>query len=54
MNLDDAIDNLLKTTENNTTQPIESRKRSAEWTPGVQWDGNEGVVTTLNKYENYE
>jgi predicted phosphodiesterase len=46
MNLDDALTNLLKTTENNTTQPMESRKRSAEWTPGVSWDGNEGVVTT--------
>ena len=46
MNLDDALGNLLKTTENNTTQPMESRKRSAEWTPGVSWDGNEGVVTT--------
>jgi predicted phosphodiesterase len=46
MNLDDALENLLKTTENNTTQPMESRKRSAEWTPGVSWDGNEGVVTT--------
>jgi len=46
MNLDDALSNLLKTTENNTTQPMESRKRNAEWTPGVSWDGNEGVVTT--------
>lgn len=46
MNLDDALENLLRTTENNTTQPMESRKRSAEWTPGVSWDGNEGVVTT--------
>ncbi|CAB4156610.1 hypothetical protein UFOVP655_77 [uncultured Caudovirales phage] len=46
MNLDDAIDNLLKTSENNTTQQMESRKRSAEWTPGVSWDGNEGLVTT--------
>jgi predicted phosphodiesterase len=46
MNLDDALENLLKTSENNTTQPMESRKRSAEWTPGVSWDGNEGVVTT--------
>ena len=46
MNLDDALENLLKTTENNTTQPMESRKRSAEWTPGVSWDGNEGLVTT--------
>jgi predicted phosphodiesterase len=46
MNLDDALTNLLKTTENNTTQPMESRKRSAEWTPGVSWDGSEGVVTT--------
>lgn len=47
MSLDDAIDNLLKTTaENGTTQNIESRKRSAEWTPGVSWNGSEGIVTT--------
>lgn len=47
MSLDDAIDNLLKTTaENGTTQQIESRKRSAEWTPGVSWNGTEGIVTT--------
>ncbi len=47
MSLDDAIDNLLKTTaENGTTQQIESRKRSAEWTPGVSWNGSEGIVTT--------
>lgn len=25
---------------------VESRKRQAEWTPGVTWDGNEGQVTT--------
>ena len=46
MSLDDAIDNLLKTTENGTTQHVESRKRSAEWTPGVSWNGSEGIVTT--------
>ncbi len=46
MSLDDAIDNLLKTTENGTTQNVESRKRSAEWTPGVSWNGSEGIVTT--------
>ena len=46
MNLDDALTNLLKTTENDTTQFVETRKRSAEWTPGVTWDGNEGLVTT--------
>jgi len=44
--LEDAIDNLLKTSEKNTVQSVETRKRNAEWTPGVSWDGTEGLITT--------
>lgn len=45
MNLDDALDNLLSTA-NNPVPTAEVRKRQAEWTPGVTWDGSEGFVTT--------
>lgn len=46
VSLDDALDNLLKTTEINSVQKTEPRQRKAEWTPGVTWEGNEGTVTT--------
>lgn len=45
MNLDDALDNLLSTA-NNPVPTADIRKRQAEWTPGVTWDGSEGFVTT--------
>lgn len=45
MNLDDALDNLLSTADN-PVPTAETRKRQAEWTPGVTWDGTEGMVTT--------
>ena len=45
VNLDDALDNLLSTA-NNPIPPVEPKRRQAEWTPGVTWDGNEGFVTT--------
>ena len=46
MNLDDALDNLLKTTEIASVQKTEPRQRQAEWTPGVTWMGDEGTITT--------
>ena len=46
LNLDDALDNLLKTTEIASVQKTEPRQRQAEWTPGVTWMGDEGTVTT--------
>jgi predicted phosphodiesterase len=46
MSLDDALDNLLKTSEMNSVQKIESRQRQADWLPGVTWQGEEGTVTT--------
>jgi predicted phosphodiesterase len=46
MSLDDALDNLLKTSEVNSVQKTEPRQRQAEWLPGVTWQGEEGVVTT--------
>ena len=46
MTLDDALDNLLKTSEMNSVQKIEPRQRQAEWLPGVTWQGEEGTVTT--------
>jgi len=45
VNLDDALDNLLSTA-NNPVPTADIRKRQAEWTPGVTWDGSEGFVTT--------
>ena len=46
LNLDDALDNLLKTTEVASVQKTEPRQRQAEWTPGVTWMGDEGTITT--------
>ena len=46
MSLDDALDNLLKTSEMNSVQKTEPRQRQAEWLPGVTWQGEEGTVTT--------
>jgi predicted phosphodiesterase len=46
MSLDDALDNLLKTSEMNSVQKTEPRQRQAEWMPGVTWQGEEGMVTT--------
>ena len=45
MNIDDALDNLLKTSEMNSVQKTEPRQRQ-EWLPGVTWQGEEGTVTT--------
>jgi len=46
MSIDDALDNLLKTSEINSVQKTEPRQRQAEWMPGVTWQGEEGTVTT--------
>jgi len=46
VNLDDALDNLLKTSEMDSVQKLPPRSRTAEWTPGVSWQGEEGTVTT--------
>ena len=46
LNIDDALDNLLKTTEVASVQKTEPRQRQAEWTPGVTWMGDEGTITT--------
>ena len=46
LNLDDALDNLLKTTEVASVQKTVPRQRQAEWTPGVTWMGDEGTITT--------
>ena len=46
LNLDDALDNLLKTTEIASVQKTEPRQRQAEWLPGVSWQGDEGTITT--------
>ena len=46
VSLDDALDNLLKTTEIASVQKSEPRERKAEWQPGVTWNGEEGSITT--------
>jgi predicted phosphodiesterase len=46
VNLDDALDNLLKTSEMNSVAKAESRERKADWQPGVTWTGDEGTITT--------
>jgi len=46
VSLDDALDNLLKTTEIASVQKSEPRQRQAEWQPGVTWNGDEGSITT--------
>jgi hypothetical protein len=45
-NLDDALDNLLKTSEMESIQKLSPRERKADWLPGVTWQGEEGTVTT--------
>lgn len=46
VNLDDALDNLLKTSEMDSVQKVGPRDRKADWLPGVTWSGDEGTVTT--------
>ena len=46
VSLDDALDNLLKTTEIASVQKSEPRERKADWQPGVTWNGEEGSITT--------
>ena len=46
LNIDDALDNLLKNTEVASVQKTEQRQRQDEWTPGVTWMGDEGTITT--------
>lgn len=46
MTLDDALDELLKTTEMKSVQKVAPRERKADWLPGVTWQGEEGTVTT--------
>ena len=46
VNLDDALDNLLKTSEVESIQKVMPRDRKADWLPGVSWNGDEGTVTT--------
>ena len=46
VNLDDALNDLLKTTEMNSVKKTEPRERKAEWLPGVSWQGDEGTITT--------
>lgn len=46
VNLDDALDNLLKTSEVESVQKVLPRDRKADWLPGVSWNGDEGTVTT--------
>jgi predicted phosphodiesterase len=46
VNLDDALDKLLKTSEMESVQKLQPRERKADWLPGVTWNGDEGTVTT--------
>ena len=46
MNLDDALDNLLKTSEMESVQKLQPRDRKADWLPGVTWNGDDGSITT--------
>ena len=46
VNLDDALDKLLKTSEMESVQKLQPRDRKADWQPGVTWNGDEGTVTT--------
>lgn len=46
VSLDDALNDLLKTTEMNSVKKTEPRERKAEWLPGVSWQGDEGTITT--------
>ena len=40
VNLDDALDNLLKTSEMDSVQKVGPRDRKADWLPGVTWSGD--------------
>lgn len=46
LNLDDALDNLLKTSEMESVHKLMPRERKADWLPGVTWNGDDGTVTT--------
>lgn len=46
MNLGDEIDALLEPVEGQEKPIQPSRTPKAEWRPGVEWSGSEGVVTT--------
>jgi predicted phosphodiesterase len=44
--LQKALDDLQVTVETEALTPPQLKSRSAEWTPGVSWQGNEGTITT--------
>jgi len=44
--LEKALDNLQVTVETEGLTPPSLKPRTAEWTPGVSWQGNEGTITT--------
>jgi len=46
VNLDNALDNLLKTTEMESIQKLQPRDRKAEWLPGATWNGDDGTIVT--------
>jgi len=44
--LDKALDDLKVTVEKDALTPPALKARTADWTPGVVWQGNEGTITT--------
>jgi predicted phosphodiesterase len=44
--MDEAIDRLLEPVEQNPIPNPSAKQKSAQWLPGVVWDGSEGTVTT--------